>query len=103
MNSRTSSRQATPAQLTRIGNSRGVRLPKALIEQAGLTNDVELIARDGEILIANRRRPRQGWAEAMEAAYRRGELKLTPEDHAWLDMKPLPGELPNDEDPDWWQ
>ena len=30
------------ARLVRIGNSRGIRLPKPLIEQAGLTDEVEL-------------------------------------------------------------
>jgi antitoxin MazE len=77
-------RAKTIAKLTKIGNSRGVRLPKALIEQAGLIDEVELTVRDGEIIIANHRHPRQGWAEAMEAAHRRGELKLTQEDRDWL-------------------
>ncbi len=39
------------AKLIRIGNSRGVRLPKALIEQVGLTEEVEIIVRDGELVI----------------------------------------------------
>ena len=94
-------RSKTTTKLTKIGNPRGVRLPKALIEQAGLTDEVELIARDGEILITNHRKPRQGWAEAMEAAYAAGDLELTEEDHAWLNMKSLPDELPADED-GWW-
>jgi antitoxin MazE len=76
-------RPKTTTKLTRIGNSRGVRLPKALIEQAGLTDVVELIVRDGEIIIANHRHPRQGWAEAMEEAYQRGDLELTQEDWEW--------------------
>mgnify|MGYP003340510491 CR=1 FL=1 len=40
------------AKLVRIGNSRGVRLPKAMIEEAGLGDDLELTVRDGEIVIA---------------------------------------------------
>lgn len=89
---------ATSAKLTKIGNSRGVRLPKALIEQAGLTDDVELIARDGEILIANRRRPRQGWAESFEGM----ADDMSAEDLAWLNAKPLPDEIPEDEGV-WWE
>ena len=73
------------AKLIHIGNSRGVRLPKELIERAGLHDELELIARDGEILIANTHKPREGWAEAMEAARARGELQLTAEDSAWLE------------------
>lgn len=82
----------TTAKLTKIGNSRGVRLPKTLIEQAGLKDDVELTARDGEIIIANRHKPREGWAEAYKAAAARGDLKLTSEDQEWLNMPDLPDE-----------
>ncbi len=32
----------TTARLVQIGNSRGVRIPKPLIEEAGLTDEVEL-------------------------------------------------------------
>ena len=35
------------ARLVRIGNSRGVRLPKPLIEEAGLEDDVELLGTVG--------------------------------------------------------
>lgn len=53
------------ARLVSMGNSRGVRLPKPLIEQAGLADDVELELRDGAIVIsAVRAPPRAGWAEA---------------------------------------
>jgi antitoxin MazE len=52
--------------LIRIGNSRGVRLPKPLIEEAGLTDAVELRVRDGAIVIARVARARSGWAEAAQ-------------------------------------
>jgi antitoxin MazE len=53
------------AKLVRIGNSRGVRLPKAMIEEAGLGDDLELTVRDGEIVIARvKKKVREGWAEA---------------------------------------
>jgi antitoxin MazE len=51
-------------RLIRIGNSRGVRLPKAVIAQAGLTEEVELGVRDGAVIIARVTRPRLGWADA---------------------------------------
>ena len=44
------------AQIVRIGNSRGVRLPKAVIEQAGLTEEVELEVRGNTVVIAATRR-----------------------------------------------
>lgn len=53
-------------KLVRIGNSRGVRLPKALIEEAGLGDDLEITVRDGAIVIARARKVREGWAEAFK-------------------------------------
>jgi len=52
------------AKLVRIGNSRGVRLPKPMIEEAGLADEVELRVVDGAVLITSTARPRSGWAEA---------------------------------------
>jgi len=51
-------------RLVRVGNSRGVRLPKPLIDHAGLTDEVELELRGNTIVIAARSAPRSGWAEA---------------------------------------
>jgi antitoxin MazE len=51
-------------RLVRIGNSRGIRLPKPLIEQAGLTDEVELRVREGAIVIAPSAGARAGWDEA---------------------------------------
>lgn len=61
------------ARLVRIGNSRGVRLPKPLIIQAGLSDEVELLVREGAIVIASAARPRAGWAEAAKLGHERGE------------------------------
>ncbi len=52
------------ARIVRIGNSRGVRLPKPLIEQAGLGEEVELRVEEGAIVIQATNRTRAGWAEA---------------------------------------
>ncbi|MGA2722244.1 MAG: AbrB/MazE/SpoVT family DNA-binding domain-containing protein [Bryobacteraceae bacterium] len=52
------------ANLIRIGNSRGIRIPKPLLEQAGLGGTVELLAEKGRIVIRPNRTPRQGWEEA---------------------------------------
>ncbi len=51
-------------RLVRIGNSRGIRLPKPLIAQAGLVDEVELHVRDGAIVIERSATPRVGWAQA---------------------------------------
>jgi antitoxin MazE len=65
-----------PARLVRIGNSRGVRIPKPLLEQAGLAEDVELrVVADG-ILIASASSARRGWADAARDARARGDDAL---------------------------
>jgi len=64
------------AHLVRIGNSRGVRLPKPLIEQAGLTDVVELIVREGRIIISRVSSRRAGWAEAAARMRARGADRL---------------------------
>jgi len=64
------------SRIVRIGNSQGVRIPKPLLEQAGLAGEVELHAEDGRIVIAAARHPRAGWAEAARAMHARGEDEL---------------------------
>jgi antitoxin MazE len=60
------------ARLIRIGNSRGVRLPKPMIEEAGLREDVELRVREGAVVITSAVRTRVGWAEAARRLRERG-------------------------------
>jgi antitoxin MazE len=64
------------ARLVRIGNSRGVRLPKAIIAQAGLTDEVELGVRDGAVVIARTSSARSGWADAARQMRQRDEDRL---------------------------
>jgi antitoxin MazE len=64
------------ARIVPIGNSQGIRIPKPLLEQAGLTDVVELHAENGRIVIAAVRRPRAGWAEAAAALHVRDEDAL---------------------------
>ena len=52
------------AKLIQIGNSRGVRLPKPLIEEAGLDIEVDIRVRKGEIVISPLGKPRSGWEAA---------------------------------------
>ncbi len=63
-------------RLVRIGNSRGIRLPKPVIEEAGLTEEVQLRVRPGAILIEPATGPRTGWAEAAKQMRARSEDQL---------------------------
>lgn len=55
-------------ELIRIGNSRGIRIPKPLIEQCGLRDAVELRVENERIIISPGRMPRDGWKEQFQAA-----------------------------------
>jgi len=54
--------------LVPVGNSRGIRIPKPIIEQCGLGDMVELTIEGDRVVIAPESRPRQGWEEAFRAA-----------------------------------
>jgi antitoxin MazE len=55
------------AKLVKIGNSRGVRLAKPLLEVAGLADEVEIEAAPGVLTIRPSAQRRAGWAEAAAA------------------------------------
>ena len=67
------------SRLIRIGNSRGVRLPKPLIEEAGLGEEVEIQVRRSAVVITSRAAPREGWAEAARQMRARGDDRLLDE------------------------
>jgi antitoxin MazE len=54
--------------LIRIGNSRGVRIPKPVIEQCGLGQRVELQVGNNRLVISPDQRRRQGWEGLFRAA-----------------------------------
>lgn len=60
-------------RLVRIGNSRGLRLPKPLIEEAGLRDEVEVTLRDGALVITSADHPRAGWEVAVQLLLERRE------------------------------
>ena len=62
--------------IVRIGNSRGIRLPKTLLQEAQLKDEVELQAEPGRILISKTAKPRAGWAEAARRMRARDEDRL---------------------------
>ena len=48
-------------KVVKIGNSKGVRIPKSIIEQSGLTDEVELEIKDDKIIIKPISRSRENW------------------------------------------
>jgi antitoxin MazE len=67
-------------ELVRIGNSRGIRIPKPIIEQCGLGDTVQLRIENDCLVIVPERNPRNGWKEAFQAAGAAREDELLLED-----------------------
>ena len=63
-------------RLVQIGNSRGIRLPKTVLAEAQLQDEVELQAEPGRIVIRSAKRPREGWADAARLMRERGDDRL---------------------------
>lgn len=63
--------------IRRIGNSRGLILPQALIAQCSFEDEVEVKVEDGPLLITKPvRKPRAGWGERLRKMAEAGEDKL---------------------------
>jgi antitoxin MazE len=73
-------------KVIRIGNSRGVRIPKPLLLSAGIDEDIEIVQQDGSLLIRPSVHPRAGWAEQFELMHQLGEDKLLEGDE-WIENK----------------
>jgi antitoxin MazE len=51
-------------KLVKVGNSQGIRIPKALIEAAGIESDLDMELEAGAIVLRRPRKARAGWEEA---------------------------------------
>jgi antitoxin MazE len=63
-------------RIVRIGNSRGIRVPKSLLEQAQLPEEVELQAEHGRLVVRAAQGPRSGWAAAAQAMHAESDDEL---------------------------
>ncbi len=63
-----------------IGNSKGIRLSKALIEKYNLTDKVELILEKGYIILKPKAAPRAGWENAFQKMHDSGDDNLLIDD-----------------------
>jgi antitoxin MazE len=66
----------TKTRIIRIGNSRGIRVPKLLLDEAGLPEEVELRSEPGRLIVRAATRPRAGWESKARSMRRRGEDAL---------------------------
>jgi antitoxin MazE len=65
--------------IVRIGNSRGIRIPKVLIDQLGLGNEVEISVQRDRLIIRSSSRARYGWDELFRTMAERGDDRLLDE------------------------
>ena len=80
-------------KIIRIGNSQGVRIPKPLIEESGITKEIEMILRDNEIVLRSAETARKDWETAFEKMAHEGDDVL-------LDQEEI--EKPSDWDETEW-
>ena len=66
----------TKARIVKIGNSQGIRIPKLLLEQAELSEEVELEVRGTQIIISPVHGPRADWDAAFNKMASKGDDKL---------------------------
>lgn len=75
-----------------IGNSKGIRIPKAILDKYQIKDSVEVEMRDDALVLRPVHHPREGWDEAFQQAIAAGDL---PEGE-------LLGEFSNDFDTNEW-
>ena len=65
------------ATLRQMGNSQGVLIPKTIIAQLGIEEDLEMLVENDAIVLRKPEKPvRQGWAEASQRVAAAGDDKL---------------------------
>ena len=59
-----------------IGNSKGIRLSKTLLEKYNIKDKVELILEKGYIILKPKSEPRSGWDKAFKKMHENGDDNL---------------------------
>ncbi len=63
-----------------IGNSKGIRLTKTLLEKYNIKDTVELILEKGYIILKPKQSPRKGWEKSFKKMSENGDDKLLIDD-----------------------
>lgn len=61
--------------IVQIGNSKGIRLSKTLLEKYNIKDTVELILEKGYIILKPKAEPRKGWEKAFKKMHEHGDDK----------------------------
>ena len=62
--------------LISIGNSKGIRLPKTIIDKYSLHESIELILEKDHIILKPKTAARKGWDKAFKKMHANGDDKL---------------------------
>ena len=65
-----------PTRIIRIGNSQGVRIPKAILALSGIEDNAEMSVEDGAIIIRPLKQVRAGWEASFAAMNAAGDDNL---------------------------
>ena len=67
--------------LVQVGNSKGIRLPKSVLDQCKIEDKLEMEVKDNEIILKPiRNKPRAGWAEKFRKMKENGDDELLIDD-----------------------
>ena len=61
------------SRIVKIGNSQGIRIPKAVLEQSGIQTEIEIEVQAKQLIIRPAGRSRRGWSEAFAATTDQGD------------------------------
>lgn len=67
------------SKVIKIGNSRGIRIPHVILEQVGLTDEVEMKVDGDKLIIRSSHHPRRGWDNLFVAMAKQGDDQLLDE------------------------
>lgn len=81
----------TKTKIIKIGNSQGVRIPKLLLDQSNLGDEIELEVQEGRIIIRSAHNPRASWEQQFQ-------LMAEHSDDQMLDLP-----VPNTWDEEEWE
>lgn len=59
--------------IIKIGNSKGFRLTKTILERYNITDKIELILEKGQIILRPISEPRKGWDKAFQKMHENGD------------------------------
>ena len=59
-----------------IGNSKGIRLSKTILEKYSITNKIEVILEKGYIILKPKAEPRKGWEKSFRKMHEQGDDQL---------------------------